>query len=291
MGGGVKGQRNDCDDVPTTLEQSSDEGVSKGGEEISSRNSAIRSSSPGNVFKRVHSAAAFSDVMPNNLVIRQSKSENDMCSALRRIERSATEHVAADESSSNAANPLPASWPFRTSSGRPLSLPTCNEDQGGERWDGIAKLVDTALQLSREKLKRATMEAQLQAEENDSLQGALKSAISRHISFWNFNVDDLVLFLLSGDKNVPGERIYRALHANCRNYFLSKENVRKVTEDSKGGALPDFILGNVIHIEMHTVGESDNEEAAAEFQLEPGTSLYYALTIVPWNDEPPPTTP
>ncbi len=286
---GIKGQTNDCDDVPTTLEQSSDEGVSKGGEETSQRNSAIRPSSTGNVFERVHSEAALSDIMLDNSVVHKSKSENDMHSALRRIVRSAMAHVAADESSPSAVNSLPASWPSRTSSGRPFHLPTCNEDQRREHWDGIEELVDSALQQSRERLKRATMEVQLQAEENNSLQDALKSAMSHHIAFQSFNVDDLVLFLLRRDKNVHGERIYRAFHANCSNYYLSKENVRKVSEDSKGGALPDSILGNVIHIESHTVGESDNEEAEAEFQLEPGTSLYYVLTIVPWNDELPST--
>ncbi len=265
---GVKGQRSDGDYV-NTLKQSSDEGEElNGGEEIS--------------------RTMLSKVTPTKAVMRRSQSENEMYSALRCIERSAAAHVAADESS-NASNPLPSSWPSRTSSGQLQSSPASNKGQGGECWAGIAKLVDTALQQSRQSLKRATMEVQLQAEENDSLQEALKSAVSLRITFQSFSVDDLVLFLPSGDKNVYGERIYRAFHANCRNYFLSKKNVKQAMEDSKGGALPEFILGKVIDIEMHTAGESDNVEVA-EFQLEYGTSIYYMLTIAPWNDEPPPPT-
>ncbi len=265
---GIKGQRSDGDDV-NTLKQSSDEGEElNDGEEISH--------------------TTISKVTPTKAVMRRSQSENEMCSALRCIERSTTAHVAAIESPS-ASNPMPSSWPSRTSSGRLQSSPASNKGQGGECWADIAKLVDTALQRSRQSLKRVTMEVQLQAEENDSLQEALKSAASFRITFQSFSVNDLVLFLPSENKNECGERIYRAFHANCRNYFLSKKNVNQAMEDSKGGAFPEFILGKVIDIEMHTVGESDDVEAA-EFQLEYGTSVYYVLTIAPWNDEPPPPT-
>ncbi len=283
--GSVKGQRNGGDNVHT-LKQSSDKDVSKGGEETSTGNSPIGSSCTGNISNRVHSAvAATSEVAQTpNLLITRSRSENEMCSALRSIERSATAYASADDR-------LPASWSSRTSRGSSPLPPYDKEDKGGVRWGGVAKLVDTALQRSREKFKRATMEVQLQVEENDSLHQAMKSAMSFRISFQSIIIDDLVLFLPSGDKNVSGERIYRAFHANCRNYYLSKENVRQVMDDGgKGdGAEPDFILGKVIHIEMRTAGESDDVEAKY-FQPESGTSHYYVLTIVPWKDGPQPNT-
>ncbi len=129
----------------------------------------------------------------------------------------------------------------------------------------------------------------LQCIERSSTAAPVTADESFRITFQSFNINDLVLFLLSGDKNVCGERIYRAFHGNCRNYFLSQKNVKQAMDDSKGCALPEFIIGKVIDIEMHTAGDEFDNVETAEFQLEYGTSTYYGLTIAPWTVKPPPS--
>ncbi|PKA50865.1 hypothetical protein AXF42_Ash007520 [Apostasia shenzhenica] len=91
-----------------------------------------------------------------------------------------------------------------------------------------------------------------------------RQASKEKISFLHFEVHELAVFILNSDGN------YEAVNRNCPNYYLSSESVALFTDHS---SRPDYIIGQIVHIERQIVRPPSPPPAFQDDQTEPISSV------------------
>ena len=87
----------------------------------------------------------------------------------------------------------------------------------------------------------------------------LEQANKEKISFGRLEVHEIAAFVLNANGN------YEAINRNCSNYYLSTESVALFMDHLPGR--PNYIVGQIVHIERQTVKPQAPALSGAEHNL------------------------
>jgi hypothetical protein len=106
----------------------------------------------------------------------------------------------------------------------------------------------------------------------------MKNMLGSKLSFRDFKVDDVALFLPAKVYYDVERTVYVAFHRSCPRRFLSEECVNTMIQKC-GNRAPDFILGRITKIDVRVAMSSNNDFSV------PIGSTYSLLTVVEFNGD------
>jgi trimeric autotransporter adhesin len=104
----------------------------------------------------------------------------------------------------------------------------------------VVTAVESALRVMQGRAKAHAMELEHRDEELSSARALAAAAAARRISFCDFEVGDLALFLPTSHDG--DSRVYLAFHMNCPHPYLATESVEQICQAE--GRFPDYVSSN-----------------------------------------------
>jgi Autophagy-related protein 11 len=101
----------------------------------------------------------------------------------------------------------------------------------------VVTAVESALRMMQGRAKAHAMELEHRDEELSSARALAAAAAARRISFCDFEVGDLALFLPTSHDG--DSRVYLAFHMNCPHPYLATESVEQICQAE--GRFPDYV--------------------------------------------------